>query len=196
MSFKLRDLLGSENHLSGRISELDRVAEDVDEDLLELHIIAVVVIAHLSDDVAGVFKALVHTLAVDDDIDLIEELPEGELLVFENHAARFNAAHIENVIDESEQVFCACPDLFQIGPGLRREIRIPQGNVVKTDDRVHRGADLMAHVGEKACLCPAALLRQRLFHFDLLLPLLGIGIDIKENDQRDDNQCRLNEMAQ
>ena len=51
------------------------------------------------------------------------------------------------------------PDLLQVFPRLIRRLRILQGNAVQADDRIHRRADLMAHVGQERGLCPVCLLR-------------------------------------
>ena len=54
----------------------------------------------------------------------------------------------------------------------------------------------MAHVGQEAGLGAAGLLRQRLLHFDLLLPLLHLMINIKKDQQSRDDQNRLHQIDQ
>ena len=71
-------------------------------------------------------------------------------------------------------MFCADTDLFQIVPGLRRKIRIVQGNIVQPDDGVHWRADLVAHIGEEAGFCVACLFRL-IQCFLEHLPLLFLG---------------------
>ena len=45
-----------------------------------------------------------------------------------------------------------CVDLFQLVSGFFWNIRIVQGYVIETDDGIHRGTDLMAHIGQECCL--------------------------------------------
>ena len=48
-------------------------------------------------------------------------------------------------------------DLFQVVPHPLGEVRLPQGDAVKTDNGVHGGADLMAHVGKEEGFGPVCL---------------------------------------
>ena len=144
-----------------RVGELDGVAEDVDEHLPESERVADEILVRLPDHTALVAQSLVLTLTVDDNVDLLRHFPERELLRLELHAARLDAAHVQDVVDEGEQVPGAGADLFQFIAGARREVRIAQGNAVQPDDRVHGRADLMAHGAEEGRLCSAGLLRTR-----------------------------------
>ena len=50
-------------------------------------------------------------------------------------------------------------DFFQICAGVGVEILFLQGEVAKTDDRVHRRAQFMAHFGEKVVFGGACRIR-------------------------------------
>ena len=65
-------------------------------------------------------KPLVIALTADDDIDLLDQLAEGERLFLEFHASGFNAAHIQDVIDDGEQMAGTGADLLQEIPGVGR----------------------------------------------------------------------------
>ena len=123
----------------------------------------------MADDAALIVQALVLALAVDDDVDLVEELPEGELLVFQRHAAGLDAAHVEDVVDEAEHVLGAGADLFELLARLRLEVGVAQRDVVEADDRVHGRPDLMAHVGQEAGLGAAGFLRRHELRLELLV---------------------------
>ena len=186
-------MLHGQGHTARGVGEFHGVAENIDQHLLELQIVADIVIPHGRCDIAGILQPLVGALAADDDVDLAEEFMEGELFAFEGHAAGLDAAHFQDIVDQAQEVPGADADLFQLIPGFRLKIRIPQGDVVQTDDRVHGRSDLMAHIGEETGFRPAGILGEGLFDFRFPLPLLGVGIDIEKNHQSGDDQDDLDQ---
>ena len=60
--------------------------------------------------------------------------------------AGFHAAHVKNVIDYAEQMLGRYPHLLKVVPRRRGNAGVVQRDPVQADDRVHRRADLMAHV--------------------------------------------------
>ena len=142
---------------SGR--KLHRVAQDVDQHLPQLHVIADVIVVEFSYDAAFVIQPLVPALAADDGVDLLHGRGEGKLLVPYDHAPRLDAGHIQNIVDDVQQVMGRSVDLFQRFPGLFGNIRIAQGDIVQADDGVHGRADLVAHIGKESGLGPVGLFR-------------------------------------
>ena len=124
---------------------------------------------------ALVLQALILALTAEHSVDRFQQLPERELLVFEREPPGLDAGHIQNVIDEPQQVLCGCSDFLKILSGFRRRIRVVQGDAVQTDDGVHGGADLMAHVGQECGFCLAGLLRGRQRITESLLLLHGVA---------------------
>ena len=142
-----------------------------------------------------IVQALVRTLPADDNVDLVQHLPEGELLAFQHHAAGFNPAHIQNIINQTEQVLGTGADFLQLVPGFGLEVRIMQRQGIQADNRVHRRPDFMAHIRKKTGFCLAGVLGQGFFNLCFPLPLLGVGIDVEQDHQGDDNQADLDENA-
>ena len=68
----------------------------------------------------------------------------------DRHPAGFDSGHIQNIIDDAQQMLCRCSDFHQIVSGFIGEIRVIEGNTVKPDNGIHGGADFMAHVGEES----------------------------------------------
>ena len=151
-------LLDEERHRAAFRREFDGVAQDVDHDLLELHAVTDVVLVDGADRAAVVRNSLVGALAADDGVDLLEIVGERELIVLDDHLPRFYAGHVEDVIDDAEQVLCRGADLQQVFFDSVGNIRLVEGNVVQADDGVHGRADLVAHVGEESRLGLAGLL--------------------------------------
>ena len=170
-------------HHARRFRKLDRVAENIDENLLELHVIADVIIADAARHRAFIFQSFFLALRHDHGIDLFQHVPEGELFIPEDHASGLNAAHVKNVIDQSQQMTGAFSDLCKIRPGFIRQLFIPHRKAVQTDDRIHRGSDLMTHVGQECRLCTVCLFgsRKRITeHLFLCHILAHLCIDIRE----------------
>lgn len=118
------DLLGAETHAAALRRELDGISEDVDHDLPELHRVADVVAAEIVRDVASKGQTLVAALPADDRGHLLEDLPEGELLAVNDHAARLDAGHVKDVVDDAEKMMRGGPDLLKIIPRPVRDVRV------------------------------------------------------------------------
>ena len=57
----------------------------------------------------------------------------------------FDLAHIQNVIDQAEQMLGRHRDLVQIIPQLVRVIQVGKSQGRHTNDRIHRRTDVVAH---------------------------------------------------
>ena len=177
-------LLDQKPHGAALRREFHGVAQDVDHHLLELHGVADVGFVDRALDLAVVLQALVPALADDDGVDLLQGLGEGELLLPDGHAPGLDAAHVQDVVDDPQQVVGGGADLFQILLDPVAGAGVVHGDVVEPDDGVHGGADLVAHVGEKGRLglvgllgggqrVPQGLPALRQLLLLLLLPLQG-----------------------
>jgi hypothetical protein len=96
-------------------------------------------------------------LAGDQDADAVEDLAHRQRADVEGHLAGLDLRQIEDVVDDAEQVLRRHADACQLG-ALAGARRIPQHDLGDAEDRVDRGADLMAHVGQELALDPAGRL--------------------------------------
>ena len=144
-----RPLFDHKPHVAAFRRELNGVAQDVDHHLLELHRVADIVVVNRAVRDAFVVQPLIPALAANDGIDLFQAFGKGEFLCLDDHPSGFDARHVQDVVDDSQQVLRGCADLCQIFLDLIRSGRLVHGDVVQSDDRVHGRADLMAHVGEE-----------------------------------------------
>ena len=157
---KMRPLLDHKTYRAPFGRELDGIAQDVDQHLLELHDVADIIIIDAARDPAVVAQTFVPALAADHGVDLLKALGKGELLLLDRHAPGFDAAHIQNVVDDPQQMLRGGADLLQVFLHLVAGRGIVHGDVVQTDDGVHRRADLMAHVGEERGFRTVGMLRR------------------------------------
>ena len=137
------------------LRELRRIAEQVDQALLELGEIG----AHRADIGRAVDDELVAVLLhqrLDDRADLLDQPGEIDLLEIDVHAAGFDLRKIENAVDQSQQVLAGPLDLLQIADGriVAAIGRVLDQNFAVADDGVERRAQLVAHIGEESGLRP------------------------------------------
>ena len=111
-------------------SEFDRIAENVDHHLLELHDVADIVIIHLSCHLTVIGNSLGTALLTDDRIDLLQRFGKRKLFFPDGHTSGFDAAHIENVIDDPQKMLCRGSDFAQVFLYLITGRWIVHGDVV------------------------------------------------------------------
>ena len=107
-----------EGDVAGRIREFDRIGKDVDEHLLELHVIADIIVADASDDAAFILEPFFVALGHHHGVQLFQHAAEGKFLLSKHKAAGFDSAHVQNVVDQAQQMACAPADFLQIFTGL------------------------------------------------------------------------------
>ena len=134
MVFFSAQLFHREAHASRRIGKLYGIPEDVDQYLLEFHVIADIVPVQASHDPALIRQTLVHALAVDHDIDLFYKAAEQEVFLLQHHPPRFDPAHIQDIVDQVEQMLCTASYFFKLFPRFREKARFLQGDIVEADD--------------------------------------------------------------
>ena len=86
--------------------------------------------------------------------------------------AAFNPAHIQNIVDNGQQMSGGLAHLVQAIDHMRRIVGVRQRNIRHADDGVHRSANVMAHVGEKTAFGGIGFFRTR----DGVLQFLSRGI--------------------
>ncbi len=145
---------------------------------------------------------------MDEDIhDPVKDLIEPEDPVLQFHLAGLDLRKIEDVVDDAEEGIGGILDDMEIVlDGLRH--LFAQRQIDGGDDAVHRGADLMAHIGEEFALGPRRRLGQLLgpLQFLVQLPMLldllhqgdvrGLEPAVEPQDQRHQGQGQDKENAE
>ena len=139
------------------LGEFDGIADEIDQDLTEPPRVPGQRVGHVGRDAAGQFQALG-----------VGPLREGAQGVFHGHAeaergdlevelARLDLREVEDVVDHRQQGVGRRLDQAQVFALLGRELRV-QHQLGHADDAVHRGPDLVAHVGQELALGPGGRL--------------------------------------
>ena len=144
---------------------LHRVADDIDQNLPQAEGVAQQVFLQDIPDADLQGLVFLDGLGADDNGNVVDQIRQGEGLLVEGHAAAVNAGHVQYVVDQAHQMGGGGLDLAQavVDPGLF--IDVGQADGGHTHNCVHRGADIVGHVGQKAAfglICRLGI-GQRLF---------------------------------
>ncbi len=167
------------------LGEFDGVVEDVDENLLDPPLVAVVaagegavaLVLHDEPSFGGGHVHHAHHLA--------HHCFQVVIRIHQLHLARLYLGQVQNVIDDGQQVLGG--GLYVLGVGVDLGVSaLLHDDVVQADDGVHGGADLVGHIGQELALGNAGLLCLLTDPLDLV----DIGLDVR-HVQNQDNTALL-----
>ncbi len=115
----------------------------------------------------GEVEILLAHLGAEQPFDFAQRVAEIERRLFEHQLARLDLREVEHIVDERQQRFGGIADRRDVLALFAIELRFERQSR-EADDRVHRRADFVAHVGEEF----AFRLRRR---FGDLTTLLGFA---------------------
>ena len=128
--------------------KLDRIADQIDQHLLQAARIAYQRVRHLGRDIPSQRQSFLvgaRLQRLDRHLDTLSKI-EGH--GFELKSPRFDLREIEDIIDDREQPFGTAPNRVSVVALLLGKRRV-QEQLGHADDAVHRRADLVAHDREK-----------------------------------------------
>ena len=136
--------------LPGRI--LHRIAEKIEQQLRHSQLVAEHVFGHGVCHLEGIFMSVRHDLRLHEIRDFLDQLPKVDPGLLQYHSAALDPAHIQYVIDQLQQMIAGRHDFLQTVPHLFRIVYVRRGNIGKSNDGVHRRADVVGHIGEEGAL--------------------------------------------
>ena len=131
--------------------ELDGVADQVDEDLPQPHLVADHRIRHLVRHADGEIESLAPHFGSDDIDRLSEAPPWRERFCFDAELSRLELGHIKDIVQNPQEGAGRTLGRFQILPQQRGEVFF-QGEMEHAEDAGHRRAQFVAHVDEELVL--------------------------------------------
>ena len=81
-----------------------------------------------------------------------QHLRKVDFHLFQMDLSAFDAAHIQHIVDEGEQMVAGCKGLGKIIFHPILIVNIADRQRGKTDDGVHGGADIVGHIGKEGAL--------------------------------------------
>jgi hypothetical protein len=133
------------------VGELDRVADQVEQDLTEASRIAGERRRHVRRDAARQLQPLLIGARRQQLDAVFDGVADGERHVLEREPARLDLRDVEDVVDDRHQRLRRLPCRAQVLALPRCELRL-QREIGHADDGVHRRADLVTHVGQELAL--------------------------------------------
>ena len=82
----------------------------------------------------------------------MQHIRKIDLYFFQMDLSAFNAAHIQHIVDEGEQMVTGCKGLGKIILHPLGIVNIADCQRSKADDGVHGGADIVGHIGKEGAL--------------------------------------------
>ncbi len=143
----------SHDHLAP-LGELDRVADQIDQYLAKPIGVADHSIGDVRGDAAGEFQPLAMGAFGKSSDSPFDSFAKSERYRIQHQLAGLNPGEIENVIDDGQQRVCRVFDNLEILPLAGIELGV-EHQLRHADNTVHRGANLVAHVGEEFAFGPA-----------------------------------------
>ena len=175
-------LLGNADaHHAAGGGELDSIGKDVQQHLIQPQRVGDDILVHHIHGVDEQRQPFGTDVGLDDGAYIVHEIRQMHRLFLDLHLAALDAAHVQHIVDEGEQVLAGGGDLFQVVQHLFLIINMGRRQRGEADNGVHRGADVVAHVEQELplgavcrCLVPDGKLQLAvlLFQLGVILPLL------------------------
>ena len=106
----------------------------------------------------------------------MDEIRQMHRALLELYFSALDAAHIQHIVDEGEEVLAGSGDLFQVVQHLLPVVDVGRSQRGEADDGVHRGADVVAHVEQELPL--GAVCRPLVLERDLQLAVLLLQLGL------------------
>ena len=164
---------------TARRCKLDSVAHDVEQDLIQAQLIGdnILVVHILRVDVK--VKLFGADIALNDRAQVVQHIGQVDFCVVQFDRAAFDTAHIQNIVDQTEQMLARYADFLQILFDKVNVINMRRGKGRKPDNGIHRGANIVRHTVQEYSLGLIGVFRRRQCIaqgiFLLLLPPLFLG---------------------
>src|SRR5215468_10596602 len=138
-------------HHFALVRELDGITHKVDDDLPQTNRVAEDAIRQIGLNVAAEFQFLLMSARGKQAYCVLQGVAEVKVSLVEFELARLDLREIEQVIDQRQQRIGRILDRAQVFALLAGQRRT-QGKLGHPYNRVHRRANLVAHVGEEFAL--------------------------------------------
>ena len=137
---------------AARRGELDGVGQQVQQHLIQPGLVAVDVLVGHIHGVHIQIQLLCVDLPADDGLQVVQHIREVDLGLFQMDLSAFDAAHIQHIVDEGEQVVAGSEGLGEVILHPFLVVDVADRQCGEADDGIHGGADIMGHIGKEGAL--------------------------------------------
>ncbi len=161
-------------HSAARARVFDGIAQQVQKHLIQAQPVAADILVLYIDDIHIQIQLFGVNIGLNDVAQSVQDIGQAARALVQMDLAVFNAAHIQNIVDQAQQMIAGRHDLLQIVLHLLLPPNVREGQRGKADDRVHRRADIVRHIREERAFCAVGLIgaRERVLQNGLTLALL------------------------
>ncbi len=134
-----------------RLRELERVREEVPEDLTEPHLVGTDRIRHTRRDLDVELQVLVVGDVPESPIDVVAQIGDSDLDDVDAHRPGFDLGKVEDLVDEREEIRARLMNGARVLDLPRGEVLVPVVDELPREDEqaVQRRAKLVRHVREE-----------------------------------------------
>ena len=139
----------------------DSVAHDVEQNLIQAQLIGdnILVVHILRVDVK--VKLFGADIALNDRAQVVQHIGQVDFCIVQFDRAAFDTAHIQNIVDQTEQMLARYADFLQILFDEVNVINMRRGKGRKPDNGIHRGANIVRHTVQEYRLGLIGVFRRR-----------------------------------
>ena len=123
-----------------------RVAEEIQEKLRHPEPVAQDVARYIPGQPDLILVPVGEDLGLHQVRHLIDDIPQAHPGLLKRHSSALNAAHVQNVIDQAQQMNAGCPYFAEAVDDFFPVVDMLCGNVREADDRVHGSPYVMGHI--------------------------------------------------
>ena len=135
---------------AARVREFDRVIQQIDQHLPQFYRVRAEILRHVVGAMDGQGKRFAFDFEGEKAFDLGEQPKQVAIAQIQRQAANVIFGQIEDLIDEREQMLAAAVNDRNAFLRFRKEeFRVVLEELSKTDNRVQRRAEFVAHVRQK-----------------------------------------------
>ena len=131
---------------------LHRVGKEVDEDLVDPHLVPHQILVPDARHLQMECLPLGPGHGLDDGVHRGDHVVKGKFLQVQHHLAALDLGYVQDVVDKAQEVLAGGHDLPCVFPDLGGVPRLVAQERREAQDRVHRRADIVGHVGKEGGL--------------------------------------------
>ncbi len=149
----------------------DGIAQEVQQHLVQPQLVAVDFLVDHVHRIDIEFQLLCPDIRLNDIAEPVEDVGQAAFLLVQMHLAALYAAHVQDIVNQAQQMVAGGHDLLQVFLHLIPVAYMGHGQGGEAHDGVHGGADIVGHIGEEDALGLAGPVRLQEGVLKLLLLL-------------------------
>ena len=171
----LAEILNSQDN-AARVGELDSIAEQIDQNLAQFPLIGDDRPGHTWHEVYLQMQFLIGSAQSHELLDLPDRFVQVKTTLIDGNPPRLNSGHVQDIIDQVEEMLPAPLDNFQALALFRRRLSLVDEEIGKSQDGIERRAQLVIHIRQESALGAVGGFELLGTFFDTLFQFHGVAL--------------------